>query len=123
MNTYDEQIIYILAKAGKRGMSVKKISMQLYNLNCTLFSVPDFGDMYKYVRNFILRNSKLSQPLFCKTNERGLYRLNTGSSMGRQLMINFAQQNEENESIEEKNREETKNDTPDLSLSLFDEFS
>ena len=114
MVTYDEQIITILAKAGERGMSVKKISMQLYNLNCTLLTTPDFKELHKYTQQFLTRNSKMSQSLFCK-EERGTYRLNPNSSRAQQLVLNFT----ENEEQDEEPQEEPK-DYPDLSLSLFD---
>ena len=118
MATYDEQIITILARAGERGMSVKKISMQLYNLNCTLFSSPDFKDIHKYVQLFLMRNSKTPQSLFCK-GEWGIYRLNPNSAQRQQLVINFA---DESLTHEEDAEQEKRNDSPDLSLNLFDQF-
>ncbi len=95
-------------------MSVKKISMQLYNLNCTLFTTPDFKELHKYTQQFLTRNSKMSQSLFCK-EERGTYRLNPNSSRAQQLVLNFR----ENQDQDEDTQEEPK-DYPDLSLSLFD---
>ena len=116
MASYDEQIITILARAGERGMSVKKISMQLYNLNCTLFSTPDFDEIHKYVQQFLFRNSRMSQSLFC--NEAwGQYKLNPCSGRSQQLALNFQEQHED-----EEKEEDTHNQSPDLSLSLFDEL-
>lgn len=114
MVTYDEQIITILAKAGERGMSVKKISMQLYNLNCTLFATPDFKEIHKYTQQFLFRNSKMSQSLFCK-EERGTYRLNPNSSRAQQLVLNFTDTEEDDGQPKEEQK-----DYPDLSLNLFD---
>lgn len=118
MPIYDKQIISILAKAGERGMSVKKIGMQLYNINCTLFDTPDFKEIHKYVQQFLLRNSKTQQSLVFKTNW-GIYKLNPNSSEARQLVIDFGT----NVPKEEETMEQDiirKDSTPDLSLSLFD---
>lgn len=115
MATYDEQIITILAKAGERGMSVKKISMQIYNINCTLFAAPDFNDVYKYTQQFLIRNSRMSQSLFRKEG-RGIYRLNPYSARVQQLVLNFS------EECQDEERQEEQKDSPDLSLNLFDEF-
>ena len=117
MATYDEQIITILAKAGERGMSVKKVSMQLYNINCTLFSTPDFNDIHKYVQQFLFRNSRLSQSLFCH-EARGIYKLNPNSTRAQQLALIFAEDSDNEDDDEEQSR----NTSPDLSLSLFDEW-
>ena len=117
MATYDEQIITILAKAGERGMSVKKVSMQLYNINCTLFSTPDFNDIHKYVQQFLFRNSRLSQSLFCN-EARGIYKLNPNSTRAQQLALIFAEDSDNEDDDEEQSR----NTSPDLSLSLFDEW-
>lgn len=117
MATYDEQIITILAKAGERGMSVKKVSMQLYNINCTLFSTPDFNDIHKYVQQFLFRNSRLSQSLFCN-EARGIYKLNPNSTRAQQLALIFAEDTDN----EDDDKEQPRNTSPDLSLSLFDEW-
>ena len=118
MATYDEQIITILAKAGERGMSVKKVSMQIYNINCTLFSTPDFKDIHKYVQQFLLRNSRLSQSLFC-SDIRGIYKLNPNSARAQQLVLNFAEKDNEEE---EEEVDDSSKSSSDLSLSLFDEL-
>lgn len=126
MATYDEQIITILAKAGERGMSVKKVSMQLYNINCTLFSTPDFKDIHRYVQQFLFRNSRLSQSLFCN-EARGIYKLNPNSARAQQLALIFAEQSDyehcaEDSDNEDDDEEQSRNTSPDLSLSLFDEW-
>ena len=119
MVTYDEQIITILAKAGERGMSVKKVSMQLYNINCTLFSTPDFKEIHQYVQQCLVRNSRLSQSLFCN-DLRGIYKLNPNSARAQQLVLNFS--DIDNEEEEEDEKDKSRESSPDLSLSLFDEL-
>ena len=118
MTIYDKQIISILAKAGERGMSVKKIGMQLYNINCTLFSTPDFTDIHRYVQQFLFRNSRLSQSLFC-SDIRGIYKLNPNSARAQQLVLNFADKDNEEE---EEEVDDSSKSSSDLSLSLFDEL-
>ena len=118
MATYDEQINTILTKAGVRGMRVKKVSMQIYNINCTLFSTPDFKDIHKYVQQFLFRNSRLSQSLFC-SDIRGIYKLNPNSARAQQLVLNFADKDNEEE---EEEVDDSSKSSSDLSLSLFDEL-
>ena len=107
-------------------MSVKKVSMQLYNINCTLFSTPDFNDIHKYVQQFLFRNSRLSQSLFCN-EARGIYKLNPNSARAQQLALIFAEQSDnedgaEDSDNEDDDKEQSRNTSPDLSLSLFDEW-
>ena len=118
MTTYDKQIISILAKAGQRGMTVKKIAMQLYNINCTLFNKPDFKEIHKYVQQFLKRNSKFPQSIACNT-AWGIYKLNPNSVQARQLAIDF---NSNNSEEERKGEEELRKYTQDLSLNLFDDY-
>lgn len=118
MTIYDNQIISVLTKAGQRGMSVKKIAMQLYNLNCTLFSTPDFKEIHKYVQQFLMRSSRTPQSLVSKT-KWGIYKLNPNSAQARQIVIDFNKSNQTEEEDEQK--EEPKKCTPDLSLNLFDD--
>ena len=62
---------------------------------------------------YLFRNSKSQQSLIENTGRRGYYRLNTsGSADARQLMLQFADKQEE--------KEEEKPPVQDLSLSLFD---
>ena len=89
-----------MLNGGKQKMSVKKVSMQLYNINCTLFSTPDFNDIHKYVQQFLFRNSRLSQSLFCN-EARGIYKLNPNSARAQQLALIFAEDSDNEDDDEQ----------------------
>lgn len=110
--TYDEQILRILSAVGDCGLSVQAIAKHVFNQNSTLFGSPEYGDVYSYVQQYLLRNSKSSQSLIESTGRRGYYRLNTqGSADARQLMLEFTEECEE-----VKDEEKPKQD---FSLDLF----
>lgn len=111
--SYDQQILNILLEAGERGIGVQSIARHVYNLNCTLFSQPDFADIHAYVQLYLLRNSKSAQSLIESTGRRGYYRLNTQNNAdARQLMFEFAEEHTE--------KEEEKPQQQDFSLNLFE---
>ena len=111
--TYDQQILKILTEAGERGIGVQAIAKHIYNMNCTFFFQPDYEEIRTYVQQYLLRNSKSQQSLIESTGRRGYYRLNTsGSADARQLMLQFADKQEE--------KEEDKPPVQDRSLNLFD---
>lgn len=110
--TYDSQILEVLMEAGEDGVSVQVLSRHVYNMNCTLFSSPEIGDVHRYVRQYLLRNSKSAQSLVESTGRRGYYRLNTQNNAdARQLMLDFKEEKEE--------KEEDERPQHDLSLDLF----
>ena len=114
--TYEQQILNILTEAGERGISVLSIARHVYNMNSTLFFVPDFEEIHVFVQQYLLKNSKSSQSLIEATGRRGYYRLNTeGSADARQLMLNFR---------EEQQQTEVPVEAPpqDMSLDLFQEM-
>lgn len=87
---YDRQILKILSEVGEDGISVQILAKHVYNMNCSLFFTLDMAEVYSYVRQFVARNSRSSQPLIESTGRRGYYRLNTsGSADARQLMLEF----------------------------------
>lgn len=115
--TYDQQILQILLQAGEKGMSVQALAKHVYNLNWTFFQQPDLQEIHKYVRKYLLRNSKSKQSLVERTSRRGFYRLNTrGTNDAKQLMLQFQKDTEGKEGKEEKEEKPQE----DLSLSLFD---
>ena len=115
MMTYDRQILQILSDVGERGIGVQQLAKHIYNLNCTLFSQPDFQEVHSYVQQYLLKNSKSVQSLIERTDRRGYYRLNTlNNADARQLMLEF-QEHEVEESVQKEEKPQT-----DFSLSLFD---
>ncbi|MBR1688985.1 MAG: hypothetical protein IJ710_10770 [Prevotella sp.] len=109
--TYDRQILDILLQVGERGLSVQAIAKHVYNQNCSLFGSPVYADVYNYVQQYLLRNSKSAHSLIENAGRRGRYRLNTqGSDDARQLMLRFQ---------EEKELPEKEEKPVDFSLDLF----
>ena len=112
---YEQQILHILSEVGERGISVSVLSKHVYNLNCTLFSQPDFQEVKQFVQQYLLKNSKSSLSLIESTGRRGYYRLNTQNNAdARQLMLEFREEEIRLEEVEEEKPQQ------DLSLSLFD---
>lgn len=115
--TYDKQIQRILAEVGMRGISVQSLAKHVYNQNNTLFSSSNWEEVYSYVRQYLLRNSKSPYSLIERTERRGYYRLNTkGSDDARQLVLNFRDEQTEQEEPHEELPQK------DCSLDLFGDF-
>lgn len=113
--TYDQQILKVLTEAGDKGLSMKAISMHVFNMNNTFFVSPDFQEIRTYVKQYLLRNAKSRQSLIERTGQRGCYRLNTqGVAYVRQFPLQFREKTEGDEDEEEVKPQQ------DLSLSLFD---
>ena len=110
---YEQQILRILLDVGAHGISVKKLAKHVYNHYCTLFFQPDFDEVYRSVQQYLLSHSRSAYDLVEHTEKWGYYRLNTRNTTTQQLMLEFSNEVEE---------EDTENEKPaeDLSLSLFD---
>ena len=89
---YDEQILRILLDVGVRGISTKKLAKHVYNHFCNFFYQPDFDEVYRYVQQYIQRNSRSSQHIIEHAERWGHYRLNTKSQAARQLMLQFSEE-------------------------------
>lgn len=108
--TYDKEIYQVLAEAGHHGISVQKISKHVYNAHNTLFTPIDFADVHNYVTQFLLRNSKDSNSIIEKTSTRGIYRLNFELRETQQLVLQFTELHDADESLDQEE---------DLSLPLL----
>lgn len=84
---YEQHIFKILYDVGKRGISVSLLARHVYNMSCTLFSQPDFDDVLREVRNFVLRNTRSKKGLLEHASRWGYYCLNAkGMAMVRQSL-------------------------------------
>lgn len=111
---YDKHILKVLMEVGQAGISVKKLSMHVFNMSSTLFESPNIDDVRYNVRLFIMRNSKPPKPLVEKTGKWGCYRLNKKCEAAmRQLLLDFA-----DEATKEKPQATTSHE--DKSLNLFE---
>jgi len=110
--TYDRQILEILTDVGERGISVQLLSKHVFNINASLFFMPNMEEIRTYVQQYLLKNSKSPSSLIESMDRRGYYRLNTQNNPdARQLMIKFRE--------EHTNEEKEEKPSKDLSLDLF----
>ena len=109
---YDQEILRFLLEAGDEGIAVKKLALHVQNACNNLFNVVNFDDVYVYVRQYLMRNSKNPNSVIERTDSRGIYRINTNVSEGQQLMLHFRSKMDEE-------LEEEKTFDVDQSLSLF----
>ena len=122
MAHYDLEILKVLTEAGGAGISVKKISRHgkllkeklLTNACNSFFNPIDFESVHEYVQQYLQRNSKLPTSLIVRAETRGIYKLNPDNQEGQQLMLQFAEEREGEDSTEKDSQ-----DSVDLSLSLF----
>ncbi len=105
---YDKEIIRILTEAGDRGLQVQKIARHVFNSSNSFFCEVNFDDVYRYVQQFLKRNSKNPDSIIEKADAWGCYHLNFQSQETQQLMLQFREE-----------PEEVKTPQEDLSLSLF----
>lgn len=114
MQKYNSEILRILVEAGNEGLSVKKIARHVHNACNTLFSSVCFDEVYTYVSQYLIRNSKNADSMIARTDVRGNYRINPRNEDSQQLMLRF--QDECNE------KEDTPKPSVDQSLSLFEDL-
>jgi hypothetical protein len=86
---YDQEILRVLLEAGDEGIAVKKLALHVQNACNSLFNVVSFDDVYNYVRQYLMRNSKNPNSVIERTDSRGIYRINQNVSEGQQLMLQF----------------------------------
>ena len=109
--TYDSEIIKVLVEAGEKGLSIKKIVQHVYNASNSLFCMVMYDDVYTYVAQYLLLNSKSKMSVIARGDRRGVYKINTKVNEGQQLMLQFGI-HEEEESLDVVT-------TDDRELSLF----
>ena len=91
--TYDKQILRILTDVGDKGISIRLLSKHVYNMNLTLFYVPDLDEIYTYVQRYLRKNSRTPSSLIEHMERRGYYRLNTRNNAdARQLLLEFSEE-------------------------------
>lgn len=93
--TYDSEIIKVLAEAGDKGLSVKKIAQHVFNASNSLFNMIVYEDVYAYVAQFLAQNAKSQSSLIVRGEARGIYKLNTKIDEGQQLVIKFGRHEED----------------------------
>ena len=84
------------------GISPKKLAKHVYNHYCTLFFQPDFDEVYRYVQQYLKSHSQKPQDTIERADRWGCYRLNTHSTKGQQLVLQFSDEKEETNQEDEK---------------------
>lgn len=87
---YDKEIIRVLREVDDEGISIMKIARHVFNACNSLFEPEDFEAVHKDVAKFLTRHSKNPGSIIEKAKIRGRYRLNMKSGKARQLILNFA---------------------------------
>ena len=114
MQKYNSEILRILVEAGDEGLSVKKIARHVHNGCNTLFSTVSFDEVYTYVAQYLIRNSKNADSMITRIDVRGNYRINPRNEDSQQLMLQFQDECDEKENIQEP--------SVDQSLPLFEDM-
>lgn len=110
----DKDILKVLTEAGDRGLSLQKIVLYAYNSQNSLFQKYEREEVKGYVIRFLRQNTRYPGSLIQKIS-RGVYRLNPNSDQGRQLLLSF-----EEEIQEQKTNTSTLNEMPHKTL--FDDI-
>ena len=115
-SVYERDIVRILRKVGSRGISVAALSKHVYNMRVSLFSQPDPAAIHRGVQQYLHRQSTRPSGVVERVRH-GYYRLNTRNTVVRELLVDFRNEEKQQES-------EPPAPTPavDYSLSLFDDF-
>ncbi len=113
---YEKEILFVLNEAGKKGLSIKKITRHIFNNHNGLFEELSFEDVHKTVGGFLRRNSKKRGSVVERTEKNGVYRIKA-SIKSSQLELIFKDDNDSQDKKEVKiDKDKSELDT---SLSLF----
>lgn len=86
MGNYDKDILLLLQEAGTRGLQLKKLALHVCNAHNSLFDAVDIDEVYRYVRNFVRRNTHKPGAMLKPTSKRGCYRLNMRSKKLKEIL-------------------------------------
>ncbi len=89
MVKYEREILLVLKEAGPKGMPLRRIVLNVFNMTNTLFEHHSQQDIYDAVGAFLRTQSVIKGSSIEKADTRGWYRLNINSTMVRQLFIEF----------------------------------
>lgn len=93
--SYDDIILRVLAEAGENGLSIKKIARHVFNESNTFFHQVAFDEVHHDVQRFLMRQAQKANPMVEHMKTRGMYRLNPHSPESRQLMLQFSDEETE----------------------------
>lgn len=99
MVTYDRYIFLVLMKMDSKGISLRNLVRSVYNLSRTFFFSPEYDDVYRYVQQYVRKNSKSPSSIIERMEVRGYYRLNKASKEAKQLMLEFESKSDGSDSL------------------------
>lgn len=116
---YEYTICHILEEAGKRGLSVRKIALHVFNENNTLFKETTYEEIYTIVRRYLNHSVRYNNSMIKRASRRGYYCLNDSADSIRQQFLNFT--NCEENLLSEENDENTIEGEDNYPSLFFDE--
>lgn len=79
----------VLKEAGQKGMPVRRIALNVFNMTNSLFNPLDMNVVYNDVGEWLRENSQHCSSSVEKAETRGWYRLNMNSNQVQQLLLQF----------------------------------
>lgn len=86
-------------KMDSKGISLRNLVRSVYNLSRTFFFSPEYDDVYRYVQQYVRKNSKSPSSIIERMEVRGYYRLNKASKEAKQLMLEFESKSDGSDSL------------------------
>lgn len=88
-------IINVLREAGQKGMPLRRIALNVFNLTNSLFEPLDKEVVYENVGQYLRKNASLKGGIIERAETKGWYRINYNSQHVQQLLLEFATDEEE----------------------------
>lgn len=86
---FEHDIMVTLREVGSKGMPLRRIALNVYNMRNSLFEPLDKEVVYAKVGQYLRRVSQLSGSAIEKADTKGWYRLNMKSQQVQQLLLEF----------------------------------
>ena len=86
---FEDEILAVLGEAGVKGMPLRRVALNVYNMRTTLFSSMEQESVYTAVATYLRTVSKQSGSPIMRGERRGWYRLNPASPKMIQKKLEF----------------------------------
>ncbi len=83
---YERNILIVLSEAGSKGLSLKRIALNIYNMHNSIFEPLEYDKVYGSVAQWLRQESMRSQGTVRKTEHWGHYTINKDSRKVQQLL-------------------------------------
>lgn len=104
---YDREILHVLAEAGAKGLSLRKITTHVYNRVNGLFSTVSIGDVHRYVASYVIRTVRQKGSVIEHASGHGVYRISESCHDSSQLEFNFKSYSDESKEEEPPNEDKS----------------